>query len=33
MIDIALQVRRLLDPNPVPVEAEDAERIYRAVLS
>lgn len=33
MIDIALQVRRLLDPNPVPVEAEDADRIYRAVLS
>lgn len=33
MIDIALQVRRLLDPNPVEVTAEDAERIYRSVLA
>ncbi len=32
MIDIAMQVRRLLDPNPVEVTAADAERIYRAVL-
>jgi alcohol dehydrogenase class IV len=32
MIDIAMQVRRLLDPNPVEVMPEDAERIYRAVL-
>jgi len=24
--------RRLIDPNPVPVTAADAERIYRAVL-
>lgn len=33
MIDIALQVRRLLDPNPVEVTQADAERIYRGVLS
>ena len=32
MIDIAMQVRRLLDPNPVEVTPADAERIYRAVL-
>ena len=36
--DIALMARdaasnrRLIDPNPVPVTAADAERIYRAVL-
>jgi alcohol dehydrogenase class IV len=33
MIDIAMQVRRLLDPNPVEVTPQDAERIYRGVLS
>ncbi|HJP30286.1 MAG TPA: iron-containing alcohol dehydrogenase [Candidatus Latescibacteria bacterium] len=33
MIEIALQVRRLLDPNPVEVTEADAERIYRAVLA
>lgn len=32
MIQIALTVRRLLDPNPVAVTAADAERIYRGVL-
>ena len=32
MIEIAMAVRRLLDPNPVEVEEEDAERIYREVL-
>jgi choline dehydrogenase len=32
MIDISMQVRRLLDPNPVEVSETDAERIYRAVL-
>ena len=31
MIEIAMEVRRLLDPNPVEVTAADAERIYRAV--
>lgn len=33
MIDIAMQVRRLLDPNPVEVSEADAERIYRSVLA
>ena len=33
MIEVALQVRRLLDPNPVEVTAADAERIYRGVLA
>ena len=33
MIEVALQVRRLLDPNPVEVTADDAERIYRGVLA
>lgn len=33
MIDLAIQVRRLLDPNPVEVTEADAERIYRAVLA
>ena len=33
MIEVALQVRRLLDPNPVEVTAGDAERIYRGVLA
>ena len=32
MIEIAMGVRRLLDPNPVPVEEADAEAIYRGVL-
>lgn len=32
MIDISMQVRRLLDPNPVEVTEMDAERIYRGVL-
>ena len=33
MIEIALSVRRLLDPNPVTVEESDAEAIYRNVLA
>ena len=33
MIEIALSVRRLLDPNPVAVEESDAEAIYRNVLA
>lgn len=33
MTEIAMGVRRLLDPNPVEVTPADAERIYRAVLS
>ena len=33
MIEVALRVRRLLDPNPVEVTADDAERIYRGVLA
>lgn len=33
MMDLALQVRRLLDPNPVEVTEADAERIYRGVLA
>ena len=33
MIEIALSVRRLLDPNPVVVEESDAEAIYRNVLA
>lgn len=32
MIEIGMQVRRLLDPNPVEVTEADAARIYRAVL-
>ena len=32
MIQISLQIRRLLDPNPVEVTEADAERIYRGVL-
>jgi alcohol dehydrogenase class IV len=32
MMEIGLQVRRLLDPNPVEVTEADAEKIYRAVL-
>ena len=32
MIEIAMAVRRLLDPNPVEVTHGDAERIYREVL-
>ena len=32
MVEIAMTVRRLLDPNPVEVTPEDAERIYRQVL-
>ncbi len=32
MVELAMTVRRLLDPNPVAVEAVDAEAIYRAVL-
>ena len=32
MIDISMQVRRLLDPNPVEVTEMDAEWIYRGVL-
>ncbi|MEW6755244.1 MAG: iron-containing alcohol dehydrogenase [Candidatus Latescibacterota bacterium] len=32
MVDVAMQVRRLLDPNPVEVTAQDAEGIYRQVL-
>lgn len=31
MIGIAMDVRRLLEPNPVAVSADDAERIYREV--
>ena len=33
MTEIAMAVRRLLDPNPVEVTPEDAERIYRDVLT
>jgi alcohol dehydrogenase class IV len=33
MIDIGMQVRRLLDPNPVEVTPDDAEQIYRSVLA
>jgi len=32
MVEIAMEVRRLLDPNPVEVRVADAERIYREVL-
>jgi alcohol dehydrogenase class IV len=32
MAGIALSIRRLMDPNPVELTGEDAERIYRAVL-
>lgn len=32
MVELAMTVRRLLDPNPVAVEVADAEAIYRAVL-
>ena len=32
MTEIAMTVRRLLDPNPVEITPEDAERIYRGVL-
>ncbi len=32
MVEIAMTVRRLLDPNPVEVSPEDAAGIYRAVL-
>ena len=32
MVELAMTVRRLLDPNPVEVEAGDAEAIYRGVL-
>ena len=32
MIEIAMGVRRLLDPNPVPLEEADAEAIYRGAL-
>ncbi|MFT5089347.1 MAG: alcohol dehydrogenase class IV [Candidatus Latescibacterota bacterium] len=33
MVELAMTVRRLLDPNPVEVEAADAEAIYRGVLN
>ncbi len=33
MVEIAMTVRRLLDPSPVPVRAKEAERIYQAVLN
>lgn len=33
MVEIAMTTRRLLDPNPVEVTAEDAARIYRSVLN
>ena len=33
MVEIAMAVRRLLDPNPVEVTPADAERIYREILS
>ncbi len=33
LVELAMTVRRLLDPNPVEVTAEDAAEIYRAVLS
>ena len=33
MTEIAMAVRRLLDPNPVEVTPEDAARIYRGVLT
>ncbi|MFH1570346.1 MAG: alcohol dehydrogenase, partial [Gemmatimonadota bacterium] len=32
MLEIAMAVRRLLDPNPVEVTEGDAEGIYREVL-
>ena len=32
MVEIAMGVRRLLDPNPVAVEETDAAAIYRSVL-
>lgn len=32
MVELAMTVRRLLDPNPVEVSPADAEAIYRAVL-
>ncbi|NKB68912.1 MAG: iron-containing alcohol dehydrogenase [Candidatus Latescibacteria bacterium] len=32
MVELAMEVRRLLDPNPVVVTAADAEAIYRGVL-
>ncbi len=32
MVELAMTVRRLLDPNPVEVQAADAEAIYQAVL-
>jgi alcohol dehydrogenase class IV len=32
MVEIAMTVRRLLDPNPVEVRPEDAAGVYRAVL-
>ena len=32
MVEVAMTVKRLLDPNPVEVTAGDADRIYRAVL-
>ena len=32
MTEIAMAVRRLLDPNPVEVTHGDADRIYRGVL-
>ncbi len=33
MVQMALTVRRLLDPNPVPVDQSVAEAIYRSVLN
>ena len=33
MVEVAMSVTRLLDPNPVEVRPEDAARIYREVLS
>lgn len=33
MVEVAMGVRRLLDPNPVEVTPQDAERIYREVLT
>jgi alcohol dehydrogenase class IV len=33
LVERAMTVRRLLDPNPVEVTAEDAAAIYREVLN
>ena len=32
MVEIAMNVRRLLDPNPVEVSSQDAARIYQGIL-